>query len=394
MKGTFSANPADLLKSIKPSGIRKMFARAQGLEGVISLGIGAPDLSPPQELLDALTANFSNHLAHSYTLNSGITQLREKIVERYKNIYNLDYSKEGVVVGVGATELMYGAFFAYLNPGDEVIVPDPGFVYYPIIPAMAGAKVIMHSLDDNFQIDIERLNETINPKTKMMVINTPGNPTGRVLNHESLKAIADIAIDNNIIIFSDEVYEFLTYDGIKHKSMAEYAPNNTIILNSFSKTYCIPGWRLGFALSTDELIKPLGKIHPFIVANPPSLWQYAINDFIGTKAEQQFIQNMHSTMSKRRDVVEREFSKIPGVEVPKVNGSFYAFPKIVSELYRSENPGYQFVEDIFTNAHVVLVPGSEFGDSRPDHFRISFGSANEDSIRESVQRIIEYIDTK
>jgi len=378
------------LNSIRPSGIRKMFARAEGLKGVISLGIGKPDLFPPEKLLDEMAIQLKNKKAHGYTLNSGITELRDKITEKYKKQMNLDYERNSVVVGSGGTELLFGSIFAYTNPGDEVIIPDPGFVYYPTVPEMAGCKVKPIALNDEFQIPEEDLQNSISKNTKMIILNSPGNPSGNVYKEETIKMISDLAIDNEFIIFSDEVYEFIIFDGLKHHSPASYAPENTIILNSFSKTYCVTGWRLGYSIGNSELIKPLAKIHPFIIANAPSLPQYAIANFMGTKEDFDFQNQLRITMEKRRNVVETEFSKIPGISIPKVQGSFYAFPKIISDRYQSDNPGYEFSEDIFNNTKVVTVAGSEFGKSRNDHFRISFGSASEELIKESANRIVDY----
>ncbi|MHA2089239.1 MAG: pyridoxal phosphate-dependent aminotransferase [Candidatus Kariarchaeaceae archaeon] len=387
----FIVEQAKMLDAIKPSGIRKMFARAQGLEGVISLGIGAPDLLPPQGLRDEVKKLLDDNRVHSYTLNSGILPLRENICRQYSDVYGLNYSSGDVVVGSGGTQLMYGTVFAYTNPGDEVIVPDPGFVYYPTIPQMAGCKVKPIPLDDNFQMSPDLVAEAISEKTKLIIINSPGNPTGVVLNNASIKGIGELATDHELTVFSDEVYEFITYDGVKHTSMATYAYDNAIILNSFSKTYCVPGWRLGYAIAPSHLIAPLAKINPYMIANAPSLPQYAIANFMGTAGDKDFRKSLKETMEKRRDIVATEFSKIPDVSVPNITGSFYAFPKIESERYQSANPGEEFVEDIFDNAKVVTVPGSEFGDSRNDNFRISFGSASEDKLKEAAQRIIDYI---
>ncbi|MCY3413645.1 MAG: pyridoxal phosphate-dependent aminotransferase [Candidatus Heimdallarchaeota archaeon] len=390
---TFDVHQAKMLEILKPSGIRKMFARAAGLEGVISLGIGAPDLQPPEGLLESLK-NQLDKRSHAYTLNNGIAPLHDKIRTQYTEEYNLDMKETDVIIGAGATQLLYGAIFGYTNPGDEVIVPDPGFVYYPTIPLMAGCTVKPISLDDDFQMSADLVAETVSQKTKMMIINTPGNPTGAILNKDSLKAIADLAIDNDVIILSDEVYEFMAFDGEKHIPMAQLAPDHTITLNSFSKTYCVPGWRLGYAIGNRELLAPLSKIHPFMVANAPSLSQFAIADFMGTDEDKAFRKQLNTVMQKRRDVVVEEFGKIDGVQFPKVSGSFYAFPKIVSPHYPSDNPGYDFAEDIFENTKVVTVAGSEFGDSRNDHFRISFGSASTEKITEAADRIRTYIESK
>lgn len=386
----FEIEEANMLKHIRPSGIRKMFARAQGLKDVISLGIGMPDLMPPQELLDEMKNQMSNLRAHGYTLNAGIPSLREKIASQYKSVYNLDYDPNNIVVGAGGTQLLYTSIFAYTNPGDEVLVQDPGFVYYPTIPKFAKCKTIPLNLDDKFQVDEENLKSSITEKSKLMIINTPGNPTGGVFTNSTLKMIADLAIDNNILILSDEVYEFLTFDNRKHYPISELAPDHTVILNSFSKTYCITGWRMGFAVSNSKLIQPLAKLHPFVVANPPSLPQYALANFMGTKADIEFKVSMRKIMEERRDVVVKEFGKIDGLEMQPIEGSFYAFPRVRSEKYAGDNAGLEFSEDIFDKTKVVTVAGSEFGESRYEHVRISFGSVNSDMLREAAQRIIEY----
>ncbi|MCE7737574.1 MAG: aminotransferase class I/II-fold pyridoxal phosphate-dependent enzyme [Candidatus Heimdallarchaeota archaeon] len=383
---------ADRLDEIQPSGIRKMFARAQGLEGVISLGIGMPDLMPPQGLLDEVQKSLSEVRTHGYTLNSGIPALQEKIVLKYKEDYNLDFSNNGVVVGAGGTQIIYAAIYAYTNPGDEVVIPDPGFVYYPTVPKMAGCNIKSVGLDDDFQIPIDQLTETVSNKTKLMIINSPNNPCGSVASEENTKAIADLAQDYNFIILTDEVYEYIIFDNMKHYPMARYAPEQTVTVNSFSKTYCVTGWRLGYGIANDELIKPLAKLHPFIVANAPSIPQFAIANFMCTDGDYQFRKTLRDTLQSRRDVVETEFSKIPGVEVPKIKGSFYAFPKVVHDKFTSDNKGYEFSEEIFEKAKVVTVPASEFGETRWDHFRISFGSANEEQLKESAERITKVLE--
>jgi len=289
--------------------------------------------------------------------------------------------------------MLFGSLFAMLNKGDEVIIPDPGFVYYPVIPELAGGKSIRINLDDNFQMNGDDIAEQINANTKIIITNTPSNPTGTIYTEETMKAIADLAIDNNLVILSDEVYEYMVFDGKKHRSFAEFAPDNTIIINSFSKTYCIPGWRLGFAIANPQLIEPLAKFHPYIVANAPSVPQYVISQFMGSKEDFLYRKQICTIMEERRDVVNAEFQKIQGIDIPKITGSFYAFPKITHEKFQnSSNPGESFVEDIFSSTKVVLVAASEFGYSRNEHFRVSFGSASKELISEAANRISEHLD--
>ena len=345
----YFGSQANRLDEIQPSGIRKMFARAQGLEGVISLGIGMPDLMPPQGLLDEMKKSLENSRAHGYTFNSGISELHEKIVNKYKEDYSIDFSPNGVVIGAGGTQIIYTAIYAYTNPGDEVIIPDPGFVYYPTVPKMAGCKIDKVNYFQN-KVAIDKLTETISSKTKLMIINSPNNPCGSVADEATIKAIADLANDHNFILLSDEVYEYITFDGLKHYPLAKYAPEKTLTVNSFSKTYCVTGWRLGYGIGDMELIEPLSKLHPFLVANAPSLPQFAIAKFMGSQEDYEFREYLRKTLQNRRDVIEKEFSKIPGLTIPKIEGSFYAFPKIESDKYRSDNPGYEYSEELFEKA--------------------------------------------
>jgi aspartate/methionine/tyrosine aminotransferase len=376
------------LDKIVPSGIRKMFERAQGLEGVISLGIGAPDLPPPQGILDNVVECSKEVRSHSYTLNSGINDLRDKIVNQYQELYRLDFERQGVVVTTGGTQAMFTMIFAMTNPGDEIIVPDPGFVYYPTIPLLANLKVKPIPLDEEFQMSPDLVSEAVTDKTRMIITNSPSNPTGGMFTKETTKGIADIAIDNQLSIMSDEVYEFMTFDGNKHYPFAKFAPDNTVTLNTFSKTYCVPGWRLGYVIGEKELMAPINKFHPFIVANSPSLFQYAIAKFMGTPEDLAFRTEICKVMEKRAKVTEKEFTAIDGITVPKIKGSFYAYPRV--DLFpEDENPGDKYVEHVFDKAKVVTVPGSEFGTHSNNHFRISFGSASEEKLIESANRIKE-----
>ncbi len=377
---------ADRLKILRPSGIRKMFERAQGIEGVISLGIGAPDVTPPNGLIDALKIQTDNPVAHKYSLNSGIIPLREKIADRYKERYGFDYDSKNVLISTGGTEFMFAALMALLNPKDEILIPDPGFVYYPSMPKIFGAVPVPLNLDDNFQINIDDLVEKLTPKTKGLIMNSPGNPTGAVYSREIVKQISEIAVDNNLFILSDEVYEYMIFQGYEHHSFAEFAPENTIILNSFSKSYCVPGWRIGFGLAPNQFMHSISKLHPFIVANTNTLYQFAINEFFGTTEEQAYFSKVSKIMEDRNEVTYEAFNKIPSVSLNKSHGSFYSFPKVSDSI--STNPGEVYVERAFKEAKVVLVPGSEFGDSRNDHFRISYGSASTEEIKEAAERLI------
>ena len=381
--------PSISLAKVKISGIRKFFERAGKVEGMISLGIGAPDLMPPKALLDAVTEAMKEKQAHSYSLSHGILELREKISQRYQTDLKLEYDPENICISAGGTEMLFTSIFALTNPGDEIIIPDPGFVYYPTISRIARLKVKAIPLDDKNQMPPESVQEAITDKTRLIITNSPSNPTGSLQTKDTIKGIAEHAIDKQIPIISDEVYENIIFNGKKFHSFAQFAPEHTIILNSFSKSYSIPGWRLGYACGTGELMTPLKKFHTFVISNPPSLLQYALCRFFGTEADREFQETMRTVMERRADVCAKEFQKIDWLDVTPVDGSIYMFPKIKGSSHR--NPGEEFVEEAFEKAKVVTVPGSAFGMNAFEHFRISFGGAPEEKLVEAANRIREMV---
>ena len=392
---------SERLLATKPSGIRELFNRAQGLEGIISLGIGQPDIPTPRKLVELIGEAATNGNNY-YTPNSGAALTRQKIAEMVERDWGNSYDPATeVVLGCGASEILYDSVKAWINPGEEVLIPNPGFVYYPQYPILASAKPVYYDSTPDLTIDLEALNEAISPKSRMILLNSPGNPSGVVQPKEVLEGVAQIAEDNDLIILSDEVYSRIIFDDYKHHSMASLAPERSIVVSSFSKMYCAPGWRLGFAVGPASLIEPVAKYHAFVTANAPSIVQSAVAGFIGSPEEEEFTKELVRVLAERRTVVEREIKKMNGLDAFHVQGSFYAFPRIsddlgdkLKEAYpQYSTPGKALSELAFEKAKVVVVPGEEFGPSGNDRFRISFGSGSVEKIEEAMIRIGEALST-
>ncbi|MCG3222574.1 MAG: aminotransferase class I/II-fold pyridoxal phosphate-dependent enzyme, partial [Candidatus Heimdallarchaeota archaeon] len=272
------------LEKIEPSGIRELFSKAKGKPNVISLGIGAPDINTPDGLKEALKDAVYNNF-NNYDLTPGNKELREAIARNYKEDYGVDYSsEEGVIVGCGGVQIIYVALQTHLTPGDEVLLQAPCFLTYPRQVVLAGGKLVWMPSTEDFSIDIEKTKELITDKTKFIFLNFPSNPTGAVMTRDELKAIVDIAVDNDLFIVSDEVYEYYTYDDNKHVHVASIddAYEKTITVNSFSKTFAIPGWRMGFGVTTPDILRPMLRYHTYVIANATTPMQIALANFMHT----------------------------------------------------------------------------------------------------------------
>ncbi|MHA1691235.1 MAG: pyridoxal phosphate-dependent aminotransferase [Candidatus Heimdallarchaeaceae archaeon] len=382
---------SEKLKKIKPSGIRELFAKSQGIENVISLGIGAPDIHVPDELKEALKQAVDENF-NSYGQTPGYLELREAITKKYKLDYGVDYNtNDGVIITCGGVQLIYMALQTYLSRGDEVLVQDPCFLTYPRQVTLAGGKTVWMPSTDNFEIDIEKTKELVTDKTKVLMLNFPSNPTGAVMSREELKAMVDIAVDNDLLILSDEVYEYYTFDNAKHVHVGSIdgAYERTITINSFSKTYAVPGWRMGYGVATSELMKPIVGYHGFVVANATTPTQVALANFMHTPAATEFKKNVKRIFQKRRDIIVDGLNSIDGISCQKPVGSFYCYPDISQTKYPD---GESFSSKSFDESRVVLVPGTEFGPSQKNYVRASFGSANVTQLEEVVERLTSLTD--
>ncbi|WP_042702493.1 aminotransferase class I/II-fold pyridoxal phosphate-dependent enzyme [Thermococcus sp. PK] len=374
---------AGRINLIQRSKIRELFERASKMQNVISLGIGEPDFETPQNIKEAAKRALDEGWTH-YTPNAGIPELREAVSDYYRDHYGLDVPSERVIVTAGAYEATYLAFETLLENGDEVIIPDPAFVCYVEDAKIADAKPVRLPLkeENGFQPDPDELLELITKKTRMIVINYPNNPTGAVLDEEVAKAIADIAQDYNIYILSDEPYEHFLYDGAKHIPMIKYAPDNTILANSFSKTFAMTGWRLGFAIAPEEIIRDMIKLHAYIIGNVASFVQVAGVAALREEASWKAVEQMRNEYAERRKLVLEQLKEIPYIKAFEPRGAFYIFANIKDTGMKSE----EFAEWLLEKARVVVIPGTAFGPNGEGYIRISYATSKE-KLLEAMERM-------
>ena len=377
---------SDTVVSMKPSGIRKFFDIANTMDGVISLGVGEPDFRTPWQIRSAGIRSLEGGKTR-YTSNRGLKELREEISRYVKRKYSVNYSPEtDVLVTVGGSEAIDAAIRATVNPGEEVIIPQPSYVCYePITRLAGGVPVIINTKAENdFKITPEELVEKITERTKALILPYPCNPTGAIMEKEDLEAIAKVLRDKNIIVISDEIYAELTF-GTKHTSIASIdgMRERTILINGFSKTFSMTGWRLGYACGPAEILKQITKIHQYAIMCAPTTSQYAACEALRSCEEE--VEKMKEEYDVRRKIITKGFCDI-GLECRVPKGAFYAFPSIKSTGMSSE----EFCEKLLYSKHVAIVPGTAFGDSGEGFVRASYCYSVE-HIKEALSRIEEFL---
>ena len=379
----FLAGRINLLQRSK---IRELFEKAKGMEDVISLGIGEPDFDTPEVIKEAAKRALDEGYTH-YTPNAGIPEFREAIAEYYKTHYKVDVSQDNIIVTAGAYEATYLAFQTLLEEDDDVIIPDPAFVCYVEDAKIAESGIVRIPLreENEFQIDPDELVEAITKRTRMLVINYPNNPTGAVLKKKTVKAIAEIAEDYNLYILSDEPYEHFLYEGAKHYPMIKYAPDNTILANSFSKTFAMTGWRLGFTIAPSQVIKDMIKLHAYVIGNVTSFIQIAGITALRDKRSWEALEEMRRTYAERRRLVLHELNRMPYITPFRPKGAFYVWAKIDPELDMTSE---DFADWLLENAGVVVIPGTAFGKAGEGYIRISYATAYE-KLEEAMDRMHE-----
>jgi aspartate aminotransferase len=353
------------VSSLKVSGIRKLFEAAP--PGSINLGLGEPDIQPPQEMIEALAkALRDGH--NKYGPSAGIKDLREAIAE-YLRRYRKDVSYENVIVTAGATEGMRIACETILGEGDEALVPNPGFIIYGPDVSLAGGKPVEYTLlqENGFLPDIEEIKTLITPRTKAIIVNSPSNPTGTVFPKETVKALCEVAKDHKLYILSDEVYDGFVYEG-EHWSFARFH-NDTVIVQSFSKSLAATGWRIGYVATSKEIVQQLSKVQYYTLACPPTATQYAILEGFGIIDK--FQAEMLQEFRMRREVAMKKLSEIASFATPPVSGAFYAFPKY-SQKISSEKFALKILD-----AGVICAPGAAFGSKGEGHLRFSYANSQE-----------------
>ncbi|MEM1537468.1 MAG: pyridoxal phosphate-dependent aminotransferase [Candidatus Nezhaarchaeales archaeon] len=355
---------------IRPSGIRRLFDLAQKTPGVISLGIGEPDFDTPSHIKEAAKKALDEGYTH-YTPNPGFPDLRRAIAKKLKAENHIDVDEEEVVVtdggGTGALSL---AILALVNPGDEVIIPNPGFVVYEAAVIIAGGKPVYATVreEDQFRLMPEEVARRVTSKTKCLIINTPNNPTGSILTRSDLEGIAKVAVEHNLYIISDEVYEKLVYDGEKHYSIAslEGMKERTVTVNSFSKTYAMTGWRIGYLAADRMIIEQIIKLQQFTQVHAPAISQRAA--LTALEGPQDFVKMMVTEYDKRRKLTVKRLNEIKGFSCMNPKGAFYAFPNVKGLGKRSE----EVAEVLFKEGGIVTVPGTAFGPMGEGYLRISY----------------------
>ena len=372
--------------SLKPSGIRKFFDILDEMKDVVSLTVGQPDFVTPWHIREAAIESLEKGRTY-YTSNAGLTPLREEIVAYMQRRFGLKYNaKDEVLVTVGGSEAIDLAIRATVNPGDEVIIPQPSFVCYEPITVMAGGTPVIIPLkaENNFKLTADELRAAITPRTKMLVLPFPNNPTGAVMNADDLSEIAEVLRDTNILVLSDEIYAELTYSG-KHVSIAslEGMRERTIIASGFSKAYAMTGWRLGYTLAPKEITSQMFKVHQYGIMCAPTVSQFAAIEAL--RAGDSDIEYMKDEYNRRRLYITSGFASA-GIECFKPEGAFYVFANVGDFGMTSE----EFCTKLLYEAGVAIVPGTAFGECGEGFARVSYAySVNH--ISTAIGKISEFV---
>ena len=371
-----------------PSGIRKYFDIVNEMEGVISLGVGEPDFVTPWNVREAGIYSIEQGHTH-YSSNAGFIELRNEICKYLKRRFDLVYNPDDeVIVTVGGSEGIDIALRALVGPGDEVIVPEPSFVAYKGCTAFTGAtaKVLELKESDEFKLMPEDLEKAITPKTKVVIIPFPNNPTGAIMTREELQGIVNVLKDKDVIIISDEIYSELCY-GEKHVSIASFpeVKDKTLVINGFSKSYAMTGWRLGYLCGHKALISQMKKIHQYAIMCSPTTAQFAAVEAL--KKGDDSVEEMRKEYNRRRRVLVDGFRKM-GLDCFEPLGAFYVFPNIQSLGMSSD----EFCEKLLRQEKVLVVPGNAFGDCGEGFIRACYASSME-NIMEALKRIERFIKT-
>ena len=371
---------------MKPSGIRKFFDIVATMPDAISLGVGEPDFVTPWHIREA--GIYSLEKGHTYyTSNSGLEELRFEICNYLNRRFNLSYNyKNEVLITVGGSEAIDLCTRAFISAGDEVLIPEPCFVCYAPCVSMAGGTPvpIVTVEEDEFKLTAKALKQAITPKTKMLVLPFPNNPTGAIMDRKDLEEIAEVLRGTDIIVLSDEIYAELTY-GQKHVSIAEIdgMKERTIIASGFSKAFAMTGWRLGYIVGNSEVIKAMTKIHQYGIMSTPTTSQYAAIEAM--KNGDNDVAYMVSEYDHRRKMLVEELNRM-GLHCFEPKGAFYAFPSIQSTGLTSE----QFCEELLKDQKVAVVPGNAFGESGEGFVRISYAYSVE-NISNALEKIDSFI---
>lgn len=373
---------------LKPSGIRKFFDISATMDEVISLGIGEPDFDTPQSILDAGIRSLQAGQTH-YTSNAGKIEMRQAVADNLKRLYGVSYDPVSEVVAtVGVSEALYLAMTAILDPGDEVIIPTPCFVSYQAEVELAGGVPveIPSKMEDDFQLDPERIRAAITPRTKAIFIGYPNNPTGAVAERDILMEVAKIAEEHDLLVISDEIYDRLVYDfeHVCFPALSKDARKRTILLGGFSKGYAMTGWRIGFAAGPADLIAGLVRIHQYTIMSAPTTAQDAATAAI--HGGDSYVLEMVAEYDRRRRLIVGGLNKL-GLKTFEPRGAFYAFPHVGASGMDDDT----FANTLLEEQHVAVVPGSAFGAGGEGFVRCSYATSYE-KIEEALHRMEKFME--
>lgn len=380
-----------IARDIKPSGIREFFGIAQTRKNCISLGVGEPDFSTPTAFSQA-GINSINAGKTQYTANAGLFELREAISKYTKSFLGLEYNPHNeIIITVGASEGIDASFRAICAPGDEILIPEPCFVCYAPLVSLCGATPISIDckIENEFKLMPDELESAITPKTKALLLAYPNNPTGAVMEKEDLMKLVPIIKKHNLVVFSDEIYGELVYDGLKFTSIAslEGMRERTIVISGFSKYFAMTGWRLGYVCAPKEIIETIFKIHQYSVMCSSTSAQYVALEALNASFRDNFkeVHAMHDVYDERRKYLVKRLNDM-GLDCFTPKGAFYAFPSVKS----TGMDGEQFAYALLDSKNVAVVPGGAFGKSGKDFIRISYAYSL-DVIKKALDLIEEFL---
>lgn len=376
------------VRDLKPSGIRKFFDIAAEMDDVISLSIGEPDFVTPWHIREAGIVSLEQGKTH-YTSNAGVAQLREEIAAYLERRFSLQYEADQIIMTVGGSEGIDVAIRTLVEAGDEVLIPEPSFVCYDPLTRLAGGipKLIVTREEDQFRLTAAALKSAITPKTKLLVLPYPNNPTGAIMTKEDLLEIAKVLEGTDIYVLSDEIYAELTYGRSRHVSIASLSEDmkqRTIIVSGFSKAYSMTGWRLGYLVAPKPLIKLMLKIHQYGIMSSPSTAQYAAIEAMKNGDED--VRAMRTEYNARRKLIRQGLEEL-GFPCFEPLGAFYIFPNI-SRLGMSSE---EFCEKLIYEQRLAVVPGNAFGESGEGHVRISY-AYSKDNLKEALRRLKLFVE--
>jgi aminotransferase len=373
--------------ALKPSGIRKFFDIAATMQDVISLGVGEPDFTTPKPILEAGVRSLHAGQTH-YTSNAGKLELRQAVSDHIQRLYGVSYDPEQeIIISVGVSEALYLAMNALLDPGDEVIIPTPCFVSYQAEVLLAGGLPveIPSCPEDNFQLDPEKIRQAITPRTRLLFIGYPNNPTGAVASRQVLAEVAKIAEEHNLLILSDEIYDRLVYNHqhVCVPALDRATWSRTVLLGGFSKDYAMTGWRIGYACGPSDIIKGMVRIHQYTIMSAPTTAQDAA--LVALAEGEKHVQKMLAEYSRRRRLIVDGLNRL-GLTTFEPHGAFYAFPNVTASGMDDET----FAETLLREEHVAVVPGSAFGPGGEGFVRCCYATAYE-QIEEALRRMERFM---